>query len=324
GRWPEAVGEFKAIIAGVLHAAGDTAGTVWLRDAMQSEDIGTLGLAVRRSSFGDPGVLRDSLLRASTHLRPDIRLEVARVLTRIEGEDIADIYEVMLAPDEVWEVKSIAVRELVRRHRPRAITAMLEELETATGTRVQLLLSLLAASNDPRAVAVFMERFRKAPAGEGRPFLQAIAQNQSEASVAALFELFLGPELTVARSDSGAYTTLNYIPTLLLNVRGHETDVVAAAVKIPAENWQRRALMMSTLSGIAADREDSALQVVCLAPLRALLFDREELPQLRVLALNQLTRRWLTLDDVLRLKNMRAQEQPGMRALLNDFLNDFF
>ena len=324
GRWPEAVGEFKAIIAGVLHAAGDSAGTVWLRDALQSEDINLLGLGVRHSAFGEPGSLREPLLRASTHLRPEVRLEVAKVLTRFEGDDVADVYEVLLGPDEVWEVRAIALRELTRRGRPQVVTMLLEEVATATGTRLQLLLSQLAASGDERAVPVLLERFRKAPPTEGRPFLQALAQNQSKAAAAALFELFVGPEQMVARGGSGVFTTRNYIPTLLLNLRGVEREILALAAKIPPAEWRLRAAILPTLAGIAADRDDQELKAPCVQTLRQILFDRSELPQLRVLALNLMARRWLTIDDACKLKNTRHEETPAMRVLFTEFLNDCF
>jgi hypothetical protein len=54
------------------------------------------------------------------------------------------------------------------------------------------------------------------------------------------------------------------------------------------------------------------------------LFDREEIPQNRVLALNLLSRRWLTIDDAVRLKQSRSQESAGMRLLFTDFLHDMF
>ena len=73
-----------------------------------------------------------------------------------------------------------------------------------------------------------------------------------------------------------------------------------------------------------ADRTDPELQAACVAPLRAILFDRTELPQMRVLALNQLTLRWLTIDDVLKLKNTHRGEATGLRLLFADFLSDFF
>jgi hypothetical protein len=45
---------------------------------------------------------------------------------------------------------------------------------------------------------------------------------------------------------------------------------------------------------------------------------------MRVLALNMLARRWLTIDEVLRLRNTHRDEDPGLRALFADFLNDLF
>lgn len=323
GRWGEAVGEFKAIIAGVLHAAGDAAGTAWLREALASEDMQVLTVAVRHCAFGDPGPLRDPLLRASTHLRPEVRLEVAKVLTRIEGDDVADVYEVLAAPNEIWDVRSIALRELTRRGRTGVVSVLLDELPTATGTRLQSLLSELSASGDPRGAAVLLERFQKAPEGEGRPFLQALAQNRSEPAAQALTDLFRGPDRMVGRAASGVLTTRNYVPVLLLNLRGAERTVLATFEALPADAWQQRAALLPTLAGIAADRQDPELAAACTEPLRKILFDRAELPQLRVLALNLLARKWLTVDDAVRLRNARAEEGPALRALFADFLNDF-
>ncbi len=324
GRWGEAIGEFKAIIAGVLHAAGDAAGTAWLREALVSEDLQVLTVAVRHCAFGDPGPLREGLLRASTHLRPEIRLEVARVLMRVDGDDVADVYEVLAAPEEPWDTRSIALRELTRRGRTGVVSVLLDELPTATGTRLQAVLTQLSASGDTRAAPVLLERFRKSPDGEGRPFLQALAQNASEPAAQALLDVFCGPDRAVGRAASGALTTRNYVPVLLLNLRGVESLVVAAFHGLPADAWQQRAALMPTLAGIAADRTDPQLMAACVEPLRQILFDREALPQMRVLALNLLARRSLTIDDAIRLRNARADESPGLRALFADFLNDSF
>lgn len=324
GRWDDAVGEFKAIIAGVLHAVGDGAGTAWLRDSFGSEDTTRLLHAIRHCAFGEIGVLRDALLATSRHLRPEVRLELARVLTKIPGDDVADVYEVLVAAEESWDTRAIALRELTRRGRDRLIGVLLEELPTATGTRLQMLINQLSASGDPRAVPVLVERFEKAPAGEGRPFLQGLAQNQSAAAAKALFAVFRGPERVVGKNSRGDLTTRSYLPTLFLNLRGSERVLLEEFLSLPAEQWQLRAAMLPTLSGIAADRTDPELQAACVKPLRQILFDRSELPQMRVLALNQLARRWLSIEDVLKLKNSRRDEAPGLRLLFSDFLTDMF
>lgn len=325
GRWDEAVGEFKAVIAGVMHAAGDVAGTSWLAEVLRGEDLVTLPLAIRHCRYGELGVLRNQLLSLSTHPRAEIRMELCKLLMQFEGEDVADVFEVLSQPDEVWEIKSLALRELRRRGRSGMATALLEEVETVKGTRLQLVLDMLGASADPRAVPVFKRRFEQAPPGEGRPFLQSLAVLGGEAACRALLELFAAEEKLVDRAGStGRLTTINYIPLLLMNVRGTEPLIVDAFLALPEDDWRRRAALMPTILGMAADRNDPAVTELCVAPIKQVLFDREQLPQLRVLALNLLARRNLTIDDVMRLKNSRFEESPGMRALINDFLHAYF
>jgi len=246
------------------------------------------------------------------------------VLTGIQGDDVAAVLEVLAAPDQPWEVRAIAMRELVKRGRSGIVDALLDEARTASSTRLGQVLSELTASGDPRAVPVLRERFDKAPVGEGRPFLQSLGQNASDAAARCLLELYRGPEIVVGRAAVGELTTRNYIPTLLLNLRGSERVVLEEYLALPKEAAAMRARLLPVLGGIAADREDAALSESLIAPLRTLVFDTTELPQLRLLALNQLTMRWFTLEDALRLKNQRSKETPPVRALWNDFLQDMF
>lgn len=324
GRWEQAVGEFKAIIAGVLHAADDTRGTTWLLASFEGEDFERMQLAVRHGTRGELGPLRDKLLALATHPRQDVRLELAKALVRVDGDDVASCYEILVTAEDGWEARAIALRELTRRGRGKAVDVLLEEAPLASGTRLQQVLNDLTASGDPRAVPVLLERFRKAPDGESRPFLQALAMNQSAAAATALLGVFQGPEKVVGRGGAQQLTTRNYLPTLLLNLRGAERVVVAGFLALPKDEWRLRGALLPTLAGFAADRNDPALQQECVAPLRAILFDRDELPQMRVCALNQLARRWLTVEDAMRLKNALVDEPAGLRALFADFLTDAF
>lgn len=330
GRWSESMDEFKAIIAGVLHAAGDGSGTAWLQQALKGESNEQKQYAIRHCMYGDNpdqviGVLREDLLRTTTHLRPEIRLEAARQLVRLSGDDVANIYEVMTAPNEVWDIRGLAVRELTRRGRNEIVSVLLDELETATGTHLHNIINQLSASGDARAVPVLVDRFNSSPPGEGRPFLQAIAQNASDAAAQALCKLYAGPVKLVARSDDNPLTTRGYIPMLLLNLRGSEQIVMDYFLALPKDAWELRSRLMPTVVGYAVDRRDQkALRKACIDPVRALLMDPSELPQLRVQALNLLARNWLTIEDVMRLQRMRRKEQPGMKALIGDFLLDAF
>ena len=115
------------------------------------------------------------------------------------------------------------------------------------------------------------------------------------------------------------------LPTLLLNARGNEEVVVRAFRAIDQGAWELRARLLPTLAGIASDRRGQEdVQAMCIEPVREVLFDRSAAPQLRVLALNLLTRSWLSVDDVLRLKNGLREESKGMRLLLTDYLRCYW
>ena len=325
GRWEEAVAEFKAIIAGVLHGAGDSIGTAWLLDVLKGSDLQMLPLAIRHSGYGPIGDLRDALFALSTHPRFEVRLELAKLLTKVDDPGVVGVYELMGQPDEVWEIKSIALRELHRRGQAAVANALLEEVRTAEGTRLATVLSMLGATADPRAVPIFVERFRSAPEGRGRPFLQSLAVIGGDAGAKAMIDLFTGEERVVDRTaNQGKLTTITYLPLLMMNARGTLPLVTSAFAALPMTDWRRRAALLPALVGMTVDSEDQKANADAIAAVKSVLFDSAALPQLRVLALNQLTRRHLTVDDVLKLRTMRFDETPTMRALLNDFLVEYF
>ena len=328
--WPTAEGPFKTLIAGVMHAAGRTSGTLWLRDALEGEDLQSVLHAIRQLALAGPGPLMDQVLALSNHPRPEVRLELARLLTKVPGEAATGVLEVLASPEEPLQIKKVALRELTSRGRTAVTDFLLEDLATATGTRLQLQLDLLAASGDARAVEVFKRRFLASPESEGRSFLQALAFCGAPGAAGALIDLFLDEERAVAtpRSSGGQLTTVNYIPVLLPNLRGSEAVLVDGFKRIPADDYGRRALYMQVLAGVASDRTDAEIVEPIIETLRGILFDANELPQLRVQALNALTRRFLTLDDAMRLKRAQEpigdRETPSMRALLKDFLFEYF
>jgi hypothetical protein len=323
----DAAGEFKAIISGVQHAAGVVSGTLWLRDALADKRHEVVVQALKQLGHGDLGLLRDQVLQLSTHPRPEVRRALANLLRTVEGKDVESVYEVLARPDEMLETKCIALKELNRRGRTDAATALLEDVAVEVGTRLKVELSLLIASSDDRAIKVFVDRFAHSQPGEGREFVQAVALCNAPSSPAALFELFAGPEKVI---DGNGLTTLTYATVLLPNLRGREAALLACWEKIDPADLRRRALWLSALAMIAADRTDPAVQQPITALLRAIVFDRTQPSQLRVQALNELTMKFLSIDDVMQLKRLQApdkagaQESAGMRAFVRDFLAEFF
>lgn len=329
GIWPHAVGQFKVIIAGVLHAAGDAAGTALLHELLTGEEVASLPQAVLSAGRGGkPGELRDDLLRLIQHPRAEVRLALVAVLEQLSGEDIDRALEVLADPNEpVWDIKSRALRALTARGRGDLVASLLDEVKTATGTHLDAVMNLLSASGDARAFPLMLERFRKAPPGEGRPFLQAIGHSRNQAAFAPLAEVFLGPEVAIGdpQRRGGALTTRNYVPTLLLNLPDIGQPLLQLFASLPREDYQRRALVLNTLNGLAAQVEDDdAARQRLVAPLREVMFDRSEAPQMRIWALSLLLRKSLTLDDAMRIKRDRADETPKMQAFWNDFLNEYF
>jgi len=328
--WEHAIGEFRIICASVLHSAGKVSGTLFLSETLRGEDAQALAEALKHLRGRDLGQLRELVLRLSTHPRPEVRLAVAEALQGVLGDDIAGTYEVLAGTEELVETKSIALRELTKRGRPDAVTSVIEQTGTATGSRLQLLLRMLGASGDPRVVTLLRERFEKSPPEEGRQFLIALALCRAPGAAEALFAIWTAEPRTISAKDSlgNQLDTLSYIPVVAPNLRGQEEQMLSFWPKLEKSDYKRRALWMQTLVGIAVERSSKDLAKRVADMLRDVLFDASEMPQLRIQALNSLTRPWLDLDDVRRLTRVqdagpRAQAD-SMRALMKDFLFEYF
>ena len=121
---------------------------------------------------------------------------------------------------------------------------------------------------------------------------------------------------------------MHYIPVLLPNLRGQERELLSMWPKAKDLDLARRALFLNALSGIAVERGDAEILREVGGLLRNVLMDPAEAPQLRIQALNALSRSWIDMDDVRRLRRMQevqAQgESAGMRALVKDYLFQHF
>lgn len=324
--WPHAVGDFKTIIAGVLHASGDPAGTAFLHAVLRGEDPGPIPQAVRSAARGELGELKEDVLLLSMHPRPEVRLAVTQVLAPLPGDDIDKALETLADPNELWDIKTVALRALTQRGKGEVVASLLDDLKAATGTRLDLVMNLLAASGDARALPLMRQRFEQAAPGQGRPFLQAMAHSRSPAAFAPLAQIFLGPEIPVSDSNrnGGVLTTKNYVPTLLLNLPDIDAPLLQLWQQVPREDYVRRALLLNVLNGVAAETQDAARKRQLLQPLRTVLFDRGENSQLRLWALTLQLRKSLTFDEAMQLARGREDETAPMRAYLNDFLLDYF
>ena len=328
--WRGYKGPVRTEMAGFLHSNGDSAGTVELRAQLQSDSTQSI-LIVLEVLAGKhtpvaarSGELLAEVLQATLHLDPKVRILASAVLADVPGDNVTRQLDV-LAEDPVFEVSGTALRVLRERGEPAAADRLLEDAKTATGSRVRDLIEKLHVSRDPRSLPILEQRFDESASGEGRAFLRAIAFSRLPEAFGPLSRAFAGPERAVELGSEHVRvkTTLNYVPVLMPNVEGADDQMVEFFKGLPETDIERRGRMLDVLGQVAALREADGEPVALRNELRAVLFDRSQAPQLRLVALRYL-RRGITLDDAMTLRDGLAEEAVGMRKALSDFLFEFF
>lgn len=323
--WPDARGDLKVIIAGVFHAVGDGAGTAVLQQALRGGDATLVRLAIQGTRAGDLQPLLEDILRQTLHPDADVRAEAVLTIADLPGENITDTLQLLAATSDDWIVQAEALAALVRRGHRDEMDRIIEQLNTVTGTALSRALDLVQATGDGVAVPVILARYAKTPPGEGRGFLQAIAFTRAPEAFEPLTNLFLGEERAVEPTPTVGVvkTTMNYIPTLLLNLEGVEQEMIQLFHDLPREDVRRRAYMLDTLGKNAAEHEGAAASTQIYGLMRGMVLDRQESPQMRLAALTYL-RRDLTLEDAMAIKGILSEEDMPMRRALSDFLFDLF
>ena len=296
-------------------AGGDPNAAVQLRLMLRSTDPKIRQDAVAVLPLANLEELLEDVLRCSDDSDPVVRLGIAHVLRGVSGEN-ADLALDSLGIDEVVDVRRTALAALAKRGRRGVLDDLIEIVRTGTGSRMHVAVEDLLAARDGGAVGAFVARMNAAPEAEKLDFVRAIALTTGEEAFAPLFELFRG-------DDPTAHANRSLIALLIANSRGAETEMLAAFRELPRTDYIRRALMLSTLANVAVDRERVEVRAPIFAELRRVFGDREEIPQMRLWALEML-RRDIDLDDQARIRAMLREEQPAMRNALSDFLFEFF
>ena len=308
-------GPLRGKIAGLRHATGDAGGAALLQEMLEGEAPQYRLMAIEGIALGGVEPFVDALLERTTDPSAEVRLAAISTLAEVEGDNVTDAIEV-LAIDEARAVRRAALSILRDRGRRGLIDARLEELRTATGTAVRILVDDLLAIRDPGLIPVLVERRKQAPDDERDYLFKSIAFTQLPESFQPMADEFLaGPATDGLRIQNIAY--------YMRNCRGAELEMLDLFTGLPTDDYVRRGWMIITLSNVAADREESALSEKIYGAFRAVLADRDEIPQMRLLALEHL-RRDLRLDDAMRLKRACADEDPRMRKALTAALFHFF
>lgn len=320
-RWERLPSELRPAAAGILHAQGDYRGTGYLQGLLRGGDPRAQALAIGLAARGDLSKLQDDVLRLSESPSAAVRQAVVLAVQDRPGENVGDLLEV-LAMDPAAEVRQPALRALLARGRREQIDALIERVRTGTGTMLRQAVTDLAAIGDPRAIPVIAERFRDAPAGEARMYLQALGLSRRAEAFAPMREIFLGPERVV--DTAGRLTTVTYTAELFPNLEPAYGRIADLFEELPRTDYRRRALLLRAMGNAAAFTQDEVFARRVYDLYRRLAVDATEIPQMRLLALTYL-RKDLRLADMKRLSRLQHEEKDGaMRKAITGYLFEFF
>lgn len=314
------LGDARMTVALILHRAGDLRGTQTILDVMRNGSPAARSIAVRGAGAGGLDRVLDDVLKLSIHDDPQVRAAVALALRTQRGDNVERTLAT-LALDPVAEVRQPALLALRERGQRAMLDRLIEDVETASGTKLVEAMADLAAAQDGQAVPAMLARYREAPLAERRQFIRYMALTRTREAFPALRDVFLAEEQTFgARGD----TTMTYAGEMMANLSAARDDLLRLCRELPREDYRRRAVMMRALGNIAGlqERPDAFSRQVY-DFYRELVLAGDELPQIRLLALEYL-RRDLRLDDAFAIKARLAAEAESMRKALNDFLFEFF
>ena len=314
GRIPPSL---RPMVAALRHANGDRGGSAELRAFLTDESPELRKHALGALAMVGPGELLDDVKRAATDPDPEVRLTSIPTLMAAEApvDEIAPVLEI-LTIDEFPDVRRAAYRALVDLDRPEAVDQLVHVASQSTGTRLRQAVEDLVASRYVQAIPVLAERMQLEVGDQRRGMVRAIALTTLPEAFLPLREAFLSddPEWVLHRG---------FVAYMMANCRGAELAVLELFDELPRDDYRRRGALLSTLGNIATEREDPEVTERLFARFREILNDADELPQIRLAALDYV-RRDLDLTDVSRIGALIAASEPPMQKALNAFLFEFF
>lgn len=306
----------------MMHMKGDPTGTTVIRETMRGTQPGLKASVLEACVGTDFEWLLPEVLKASTDDDAGVRRAAAIALAPVPGDNVDKVLEI-LGLDRDDQVRRAALFALKKRGQRKLLDELVTAIPTATGSRFRTLLEDVSAAADGAAIPAIMGRYEQIKVQsppDARDLLRIVAFMRAPEAFEPLSNVFLGP--IYAFDPAGRLNSRDYLGTLLANLGGEEPRVLALFDALPRSDPARRAVLLHTLGNMAthAVRENAALVY---ARYRALLADRGEEPQIRLLALAYL-RKDMRLDDMQKLKKMLEGEDEAMRRALNNFLFEFF
>ena len=318
--WESAPPSLRLTIAGTMHAAGDLRGTRMLSELLRSGTPDTQALAVLAAARGKLDYLRDDILKLSLVESVRVRHSVALTIGTWPGENIDNILETMAA-DPAPDVRQTALNMLRGRGQRASLDELISRVRTASGSKLVQALGDLSAAGDGQAAVPMVERMRTAPHEEWRKYLQALGLSRTVEAFTELEKIFLEPEVPIDATENR--TSLTYIAEILSNIDLARVQILDLYSRLPREDYRRRACLLDTLNGLGSVTKDEAFAQSVTDLFRSIIQDSDDIPQMRLLAL-QFLRRDLRIDDMKAILKLYRSENGPIRKALSDFLWEFF
>ncbi len=314
--WENPPPNMRPHIAGLRYANGDGVGEQILREYLVDGTVDEKLVSLNALAGHDISPFMDQLLALSNNENTELRSMLVQIFSEHPGDRIDATLETMLVLESVPAVRHMILGVLVEHGRRGHLEELIRTVESESGSKLSMAMNDLVAARDGAAVPSIDLRMQKVPVAERRKYLQAIGHIGRPESLVPLSRIFLAEEEFFP--DSQRYAGL-----LIMNVRGAEGEVAAIWEALPEADYRRRGQLLGVLSSIAADREDPDFRASTFGRLRRILSDRDEIPQMRLLALN-LLQRDIRIDDAMTIKRLLPDEEPAMRRALNNYLYEFF
>ena len=318
--WEQSSGAFRTAIASVMHASGDRRGTQFFIDQLRTGDVDAKVTALGAASVGGFDYMLDEVLRMSLSSEPPVRRAVIAGLVGVSGENVDNVLMSMTADGDP-QVRMDAYSAMRVRGVSPPLDPLIDVVRNGSGTNLVHAMTDLSSSGNPEAIAAIRQRMAESPERERRMFLQALGRSRSEAGFEALESEFLAPEYAI--DDRGKQTNVTYAAVLFPNRAESGPALVELFGELPKSDYRRRASILYALGNIAALTEDQQTKAAIYDTYRGVIRDPEEIPQMRILAMQYLERD-LRIEDLQWLRALQETEEGPMRRMVVAYLYEYF
>jgi HEAT repeat protein len=319
----------QLMVWGLRHRVGRDGGVAFLLGALRGEDPNLCRQALAAIDGSDLKPFRDDLMALTTALDSSTRALAARLVQQLGDEQVVGMLE-QLTLDPEPAVRREAMKSLVDLGRTEALDDFVEEARTATGTRFGVIADDLANAGYAPFVELLIQRFDDADPVEQKEYLRWMSFSKRPEAFEQFREVFLAPERSFVRDPEGtqsvAKSSLAFVALYLGNVAGAEDRLFELFDSIDRADYRRRALLLRTITEVSRSGRELPPQYTekTLALLRRVALDPDEIPQMRLHALN-LWRPSMQVPDIRAVaRRIDEERDPGMRQVLSDFLFETF